>query len=184
MTARMMVGQVQACLDASVERQRGGKDNDESKDYVDEADEIASGQQDPQPETEECQAADETGNGFGLHRLRLPPAVNSGYRCKQQGDANYFADDVQCDVVTDNQKDSECRQDDPVDEICAVLLYGKAPFYYSDCSFVLMGRMTVKVLPLVPSLSAETLPPNKSSICFTCARPRPLPSFLWAVSAW
>ena len=91
--------QVQACLDASVERQRGGKDNDESEGYVDEAD-------------------------------------------------------------------------------------GKAPFYYSDCSFVLMGRMTVKVLPLVPSLSAETLPPNKSSICFTCARPRPLPSFLWAVSAW
>ena len=62
-------------LDASVERQRGGKNDDESEGYVDEADEIASGQQDPQPETEECQAADETGNGFGLPRLRLPPAA-------------------------------------------------------------------------------------------------------------
>ena len=102
--------QVQACLDASVERQRSGKDNDESEGYVDEADEIASGQQDPQSETEECQAADETGNGFGLLGLRLPPAINPGYRCKQQGDANDFADDVQGDVVTDNQKDSECRQ--------------------------------------------------------------------------
>ena len=46
--------QVPTFLDASVERQRGGKDDDKSEGYVDEADEIASGQQDPQPETEEC----------------------------------------------------------------------------------------------------------------------------------
>ena len=65
-------------LEAAIERQRGRQYDDESEGYVDEADEIASGQQDPQPETEEGQAADETGDGFGLPGLRLPPAIYSG----------------------------------------------------------------------------------------------------------